>query len=164
MDRDTFLVVMAIGCGLIVTLSFMMFASPGPETVAHQKRQTVQERKLSRPASTDDQLVTGDEPIQELLIKSGCAVCHTIPGVPAARGREGPPLILGHTGATRLADPNYRGSATTVREYIMESILDPGAYIVPGYSDRVMPRWYGQKLNAKALNRMVSYLETLTSS
>jgi hypothetical protein len=33
--------------------------------------------------------------------------------------------------------------------------------VVPGYSDRVMPRWYGKRLNAKALDRMANYLEYL---
>ena len=53
------------------------------------------------------------------------------------------------------------GTAESVREYIHESILNPGAYIVPGYTDRVMPRWYGKRLNAKALDRIATYLEQL---
>ena len=51
----------------------------------------------------------------------------------------------------RLADPNYQGTAESVREYIQESILNPGAYIVPGYSDRVMPRWYGKAAECEVL-------------
>jgi hypothetical protein len=31
--------------------------------------------------------------------------------------------------------------------------------VVPGYSDRVMPRWYGKRLNAMALDRIAEYLE-----
>jgi hypothetical protein len=60
-----------------------------------------------------------------------------------------------------MADPNYQGTAESVREYIQESILSPGVYIVPGYSDRVMPRWYGKRLNAKSLDRIAHYLEGL---
>ncbi len=104
-------------------------------------------------------LATGDEPIPKLFIQSGCAACHTIPGILAAKGREGPRLVLGKNGPKRLTDPNYLGKATTVHEYIMESILEPGAYVVPGYPDRVMPRWYGKKLSASALDKIVSYLE-----
>src|SRR4051812_7372450 len=71
-------------------------------------------------------LVTGDEPIAEIFKKAGCAVCHMVPGIPGADGRVGPPLFLGATGPVRLADPAYRGHAKTVRDYVIESVLEPG--------------------------------------
>ena len=107
-------------------------------------------------------LVTGEESLQVMFTKAGCPVCHTIPGIDGAKGREGPPLHLGTTGPQRLADPKYKGQAKTVREYIAESIMNPGAYIVPGYPTHAMPRWYGQKLSAGALEQMARYLEQLT--
>ena len=82
---------------------------------------------------TDVPLTTGHEPLDKLFVQSGCAVCHTIPGIEPAKGREGPKLVLGTNGPMRLADPNYKGTAESVREYIQESILNPGAYVVPGY-------------------------------
>ena len=107
-------------------------------------------------------LVSGKEPLQVMFIKAGCPVCHTIPGIEGAQGREGPALRLGTTGPQRLADPKYKGKAQTVREYIVESIVNPGVYIVPGYPTHAMPRWYGQKLSAEALDQMAAYLEQLT--
>jgi hypothetical protein len=76
----------------------------------------------------------------------------------------GPRLVLGTTGSQRLADPRYRGQAKTVHAYVVESVLSPGAYVVPGYADHTMPRWYGQKLSATALDRMATYLEALTDN
>ena len=84
-------------------------------------------------------LVTGDESIQDQFIRAGCPVCHTIPGIAGAHGQVGPPLLLGKTGPARLADPRYSGRAKTVREYIVESIVAPQDYIVPGYPERTMP-------------------------
>jgi len=104
-------------------------------------------------------LATGEEPIDLLFIKSGCPVCHTIPGIQGADGRVGPKLVLGTTGSRRLTDPRYRGQARTVREYVVESVVNPGAYVASGYPDQVMPRWYGQKLSAGALEKIVDYLE-----
>jgi hypothetical protein len=119
-------------------------------------------KKKDKPmALIDVPLSTGNEPLDKLFVQSGCAVCHTIPGIAPAKGRQGPKLVLGTNGPKRMADPNYGGTAESVREYIQESILNPGAYIVPGYSDRVMPRWYGKRLNAKALDRIANYLEQL---
>ena len=104
-------------------------------------------------------LVTGDEPITEIFTRAGCAVCHTIPGIPGADGRVGPPLLLGATGPARLADPSYRGRAQTVHEYVIESVIEPGVFIVPGYPSGTMPIWYGAKLSALALEKIASYLE-----
>jgi hypothetical protein len=108
-------------------------------------------------------LVTGEEPVDQIFSHAGCVVCHAIPGISGAAGKVGPRLILGETGPQRLADPNYHGTAKTVREYIQESILLPGAYVVPGYPDQVMPRWYGQKLSAAALDKIAGYLEGLSA-
>ena len=104
-------------------------------------------------------LVTGDEPIAEIFTRAGCAVCHTVPGIQGADGRVGPPLILGITGPMRLADPAYRGHAKTVHDYVIESVIEPGVFVVPGYPAGTMPIWYGAKLSALALEKIASYLE-----
>ena len=107
-------------------------------------------------------LVTGDEPLVEILTKPGCPVCHIIPGIPGATGQVGPPLVLGTTGSQRLTDPGYRGEAKTVHVYIVESVLEPQRFVVRGYPEKTMPMWYGSKLSALALEKMASYLEHQT--
>ena len=107
-------------------------------------------------------LVTGDEPIVEVLTRPGCPVCHIIPGIPGATGQVGPPLLLGTTGERRLKDPGYRGEAKTVHEYIVESVLEPQRFVVRGYPEKTMPTWYGSKLSARALEKMPPYLERHT--
>ena len=104
-------------------------------------------------------LVTGDEPITVIFTKAGCSVCHTIPGIAGADGRVGPPLFIGTTGPDRLRDPTYRGHASTVHEYVIESVVEPGLFVVPGYSAGTMPTWYGAKLSALALEKIAAYLE-----
>jgi hypothetical protein len=107
-------------------------------------------------------LVTGEEPVTEIFIGAGCPVCHTIPGIPGANGRVGPRLNLGTTGEQRISDPRYGGQATTVHDYVIESVLEPGRFLVPGYPDRTMPTWYGTKLSALALMKIATYLEQQT--
>ena len=104
-------------------------------------------------------LVTGNEPITEIFTKAGCPVCHTVPGIPGANGLVGPALLLATTGPARLADPAYRGQAKTVHDYVVESVIEPGVFIVPGYPADTMPTWYGAKLSALALEKIASYLE-----
>lgn len=107
-------------------------------------------------------LVTGDEPIEEIFTRSGCSVCHVIPGIPGANGQVGPPLVLGTTGTQRLIDPGYDGQAKTVHDYIVESVLEPQRFVVRGYPEHTMPNWYGARLSALALEKITSYLEHQT--
>jgi hypothetical protein len=108
-------------------------------------------------------LVTGDEPIIDIFTRSGCPVCHIIPGIPGANGRVGPPLVLGTTGEQRLNDPGYKGQAKTVHDYVVESVLEPQRFVVRGYPEHTMPAWYGSKLSAMALEKIAVYLERQTA-
>jgi mono/diheme cytochrome c family protein len=81
----------------------------------------------------------------------GCANCHE----PNLIGqRLGPPLDhIATVAATRR--PGVSGE-----EYIRQSILDPGAYLVPGYQDS-MPRDLGRDLSPTDLDALVAYLLSL---
>ena len=107
-------------------------------------------------------LVTGDEPVVVIFTRAGCPACHYIPGIAGADGRVGPPLVLGSSGPQRLHDPSYRGKATSVHEYIVESVLEPSVFVAPGYPPDTMPTWYGAKLSALALEKIAAYLERQT--
>jgi hypothetical protein len=108
-------------------------------------------------------LVTGEEETALIFTRAGCPVCHRIPGIAGADGRVGPPLLLGSTGSQRLRDPSYQGRAKTVHEYIVESVIEPRAFVVPGYPAATMPTWYGAKLSALALEKIAAYLEAQTA-
>jgi hypothetical protein len=60
--------------------------------------------------------------------------------------------------AGHLADGTYQGAATTPAEYIRESIVDPQAYIVPGYAttSHRMPAY--AHLDAASLDALVAFL------
>ncbi len=107
-------------------------------------------------------LTTGEEPIADIFVRAGCPVCHAIPGIPGADGRVGPKLVLGTTGTQRLNDPAYRGQARTIHDYVVESVLEPERFIVPGYPGRTMPTWYGLKLSGLAMEKIAAYLEQQT--
>ena len=108
-------------------------------------------------------LVTGEEDTAIIFARAGCSVCHRIPGIGGAEGRVGPPLWLGTSGPQRLRDPLYRGKAKTVHEYIVESVVEPGVFVAPGYPVETMPTWYGAKLSALALEKIAAYLEAQTA-
>lgn len=142
--------------GIVLLYAWWAIQSPGP--AASPVRQGPMEPSGALSAERIP-LVTGDEPIADIFTKAGCVVCHTIPGIPAARGQVGPPLVLATTGPQRIHDPSYQGQAKTVREYVVESVLEPRRFVVAGYPDLTMPTWYGSKLSALALEKIAAYLE-----
>jgi cytochrome c len=103
-------------------------------------------------------LVDGTEPIDVIFSKATCAMCHTIPGIPGAVGKQGPLLEEGTNAPNRIKDPAYKGSAHNTQEYIMESIVSPSTYVVKGFPDNLMPKEFGTKLSAGALKKIVDYL------
>ena len=103
-------------------------------------------------------LADGTESVDTVFLRAQCVACHIIPGIPGAVGTIGPKLTMKTIGSTRIKDKNYHGKATTVREYISESILYPSVYVTRGYPDNMMPKVYGNKLDGLALDKMVDYL------
>ncbi len=109
-------------------------------------------------------------PIEGIIEKNGCFVCHKIPGIEIAKtGLIGPILALKSTAARRLASPEYqqavsegRAKATTEREYVMESILNPTAFILPGFGHGDgMPSDYARKMTLGDVDKVVTYLLTI---
>jgi cytochrome c551/c552 len=94
------------------------------------------------------------EPIargRQVYRQIGCGSCHD----PNFFGqRVGPPLDhIGTAAATRIP-------GVAAQEYIRQSILDPGSYVVPGYPDS-MPRGLGRDLSPTDLDALVAYLSSL---
>ncbi len=146
---------------------------PSPETIEAAYRKFIPESDIVKKKTPfnphDDEpptknaiskkvLVTGEETIETMFVKTQCINCHRIPGIQLGRRNVGPQLTMKTNAPKRLEDPNYSGTATTAKEYIRESILSPGVYVVGGYEGNVMPHDYGTKMSASALNIMVNYL------
>lgn len=108
--------------------------------------------------------VTGNEPIDQMINTLGCPLCHTIPGVEGAVGELGPKLHEKSNAPQRIADERYQGKATNTKEYVRESILDPGAFVVFNeaegelFPDGLMPTTFSQQLSVQALDKIVDFI------
>jgi len=95
--------------------------------------------------------VTGDATAgKAVFAANGCAACHTFKPA-GANGKVGPDL--GHL--TADAQKANRGSLV---QYATESIVNPGAYVVPGFLAGTMPGDFGKKLSKKQLQDLVAFL------
>jgi cytochrome c oxidase subunit II len=92
---------------------------------------------------------TSGPPGLAVFQKNGCASCHTLTAA-AATGTVGPDLDK----LKQYAAQAHRGS---LEAFIKESIVNPGAYVQPGYQN-VMPGTFGQQIPANDLTALVQYL------
>jgi len=82
----------------------------------------------------------------------GCISCHSLN---SNEQTVGPSLLFLHLRAGKLV------AGQTAREYIRESITNPDAYIVSGYTPAVMFRHYQSELSAAEIDALVEFLVTL---
>jgi len=115
----------------------------------------------------DQPQVFPDDTPEQIIKKMRCNACHTISTIKNAWGYDGPVLALKANARKRLESAEYQRAkkagtahATTPREYVKESILNPDAFIVPGYPN-VMLKDFGDRLTPASLEKLVDFLLTL---
>jgi cytochrome c oxidase subunit 2 len=81
--------------------------------------------------------------------QNGCGGCHTYKPA-GSTGQTGPDL-------DNLARDAQKAGRGPLGKYIEESITDPAAYLVPGYSD-AMPHIFKQQIPGNQLQQLVQYL------
>jgi cytochrome c2 len=92
--------------------------------------------------------VAGDAGAGKALFNAqGCTACHTFKPA-GATGKVGPDL-------DHLAADAAKAKRGSPAEYAAESIKDPGAYVVPGYPNGVMPKF---NLSDKQVADLVAFL------
>jgi nitrite reductase (NO-forming)/hydroxylamine reductase len=115
------------------------------------------------PAETGDDLSLAASAFQ----KGGCIACHVIPGVENAVGTIGPDLSeIGETANALLTSSDYKGTATTVLEYLREALFDPNAHLssdCPGgtCSPGLMPSYSDSTLNESEIEAMINFMARL---
>ena len=159
----------SLSLGELAAVDTWLYVREGKDAPSYEEIVKAYEKfipEADRPKQAEDKpaagagglLADGSEPLDQIFAKAQCIVCHTIPGIPGAMGTVGPKLVEKTNAPTRLKDATYKGGAKTVREYITESVITPSAYVVKPFPDGVMPKIFGQKLSAGALNKIVDYL------
>ena len=99
--------------------------------------------------------------------KGTCTLCHN------ELGRA--PLLddVAIVAAERLADDRYKGAATDIESYLMESMIDPSAYVVAGFGkagtgDTVSPMpdvsSGGTRLSEPELGAVIAYLQDIAGA
>lgn len=116
------------------------------------------------------QLPAGDAARGKTLADSkGCTACHVAAAVgPAWLPDKAPDgKGVGTHAAERIKDAGYTGKATSAEQYLLEAIIQPSAYIVPGGTtygangQSTMPGNFGVTLEKQETADLIAYLMTI---
>jgi len=142
----TFLKVFAFN---IVVIAFFLYVG---NSIPQLRQDPPKELVLAADASTEDFVRAG----QDIFYGKGtCALCHEI----GKKGERCPDLAgVGERAETRLKEERYKGKATNGAEYLVESVMEPTAYVVEGYQPSMPP--VGRQLNDLELVAVVSFLQS----
>ncbi len=88
---------------------------------------------------------------RRLYSTAGCAGCHELADAKSVAA-TGPPL-----GGLAEVAPS-RAPGEPIEAYVRRSIVDPTAFVVPGYSREGMPANYSKQLSRAEIDTLVNYL------
>lgn len=82
----------------------------------------------------------------------GCVTCHSL---------EADVILVGpsHAGVGTRAGEYVAGMSA--EEYLRESLVEPDAHVVDGYTPGMMYQYYAEDLNVQEIADLVAYLQTL---
>ena len=142
----TFLKVFAFN---IVVIAFFLYVG---NSIPQLRQDPPKELVLAADAPVEDFVRAG----QDIFYGKGtCALCHEI----GKKGERCPDLAgVGERAGTRIKEAGYKGKATDGAEYLVESVMDPTAYVVEGYQPSMPP--VGRQLNDLELVAVVSFLQS----
>ena len=142
----TFLKVFAFN---IVVIAFFLYVG---NSIPQLRQDPPKELVLAADAPAEDFVRAG----QDIFYGKGtCALCHEI----GKKGERCPDLAgVGERAETRIKEAGYKGKAANGAEYLVESVMDPTAYVVEGYQPSMPP--VGRQLNDLELVAVVAFLES----
>ncbi|OUC06804.1 hypothetical protein RY27_18755 [Litorilinea aerophila] len=119
---------------------------------APSKAEGAQEQAPAEQAAQDES--AGPRPPQELFVTYGCAGCHNLdePQTDTNRGPVGPNLGNLHEVAGEMVP------GQDAETYVYTSIVDPNAFIVPGYNANIMPQNFADQMSEEEIRGLVQWL------
>jgi cytochrome c2 len=142
----TFLKVFAFN---IMIIAFFLYVG---NSIPQLRQDPPKELVLAADAPAEDFVKAG----QDIFYGKGtCALCHEI----GKKGERCPDLAgVGEHAEARIKEAGYKGKATSGAEYLVESLMDPTAYVVEGYQPSMPP--LGRQLSDLELVAAVAFLQS----
>jgi cytochrome c oxidase subunit II len=140
-----------LGHSLMRTQAIVMEPSAFDAWLKQQEKGAAPSGSSTTSTSTTSTSTTASSSAAGLSVFNsyGCSGCHTLTAAKAT-GTVGPDLDKLVSYAKVANQP--------LESFVHESIVDPDAYIQPGYQKGIMPTDFAQKLNPGQINAVVAFL------
>lgn len=135
-------------------------ATPIPPTAAPTEPPTAEPTQpptvapTDVPAASGGDAVAGEALFNEMRgeVNFACATCHRV---------DSEEMLIGPGLLNVAARAETRVEGQTADEYLHNSIVHPGDYVVEGFFDGLMPQVYGEIFTTEQIDNLVAYLKTL---
>jgi cytochrome c551/c552 len=136
-----------LACGgfFVAMMATIIFLAKEPAT-AEAGKENAAESTTTLPTNVAGNAEAG----KAVFTSAGCGACHTFKAA-ASTGTVGPDL-------DKLQESATAAKAGSLPEFAHESIVDPNAYVAPGYAGGIMPGNFGSSLTPKQLDDLVAFL------
>lgn len=118
-------------------------------TEATTTTSAVSEEQLAAAAAVGDMAVGEELYGTRLLLRLACSSCHLL---------EDSPTAPTHAGLSAVAADRVDGMSAV--DYLRQSIVDPGAFLVDGEWADPMPTEYSDVLSEDQINNLIAFLLT----
>lgn len=108
------------------------------------------EGEATEAADAGAEAIPGDPEAGATVFNQACSGCH------GAAAGAGPALADLKANAEDHAAQH--GEGQTVVEFLHESIVDPSAFIAPGFNDGIMPKTYGDQYSDEEIDDIIAYI------
>jgi cytochrome c oxidase subunit II len=88
---------------------------------------------------------------KQVFADNGCGGCHQLTDA-------GTSATVGPSLDNLVADAKKYGKGRSPKDYVRESIVDPNAFVVPGFPRGTMPQTFGKDLSPQEIDALVKYL------
>ncbi len=108
------------------------------------------------------ELPPGDAAAGQALTEGelGCAACHVLVEVGPLWTADDQRPGLADRAETRFEQPDYQAGATSAQQYLIESVIDPAAFIVEGYEQVPMPTNFSERITLQDMADLLAYMLT----
>jgi mono/diheme cytochrome c family protein len=125
------------------TVTVTVSASSAPATTTAAAPTTTSPPKTTTAAATS---AAG----KAVFVSAGCGACHTFKAA-GTSATIGPDLDT-------APEADAKKTNTALAAFVRESIVNPEAYIAPGFPKNVMPKTFGTSLSKAQLDSLVSFV------
>ena len=123
-----------------------------PTLTPTPKQPTATRQQAAAAAETDVQPGNAANGQMVFTTTGGCSACHDVSnGI----------TVVGPTFKGIASRAGSRKTGMTAADYLHESIVAPNAFVVNGFTQGIMPQYFGQLLTPQQINDVIAYLLTL---